>query len=124
MREERGQLAGDQTVQGAYTLWGSVAGDVTVVKGGKFYLRGSIYGNLIIENGGRCHIFGNLKGSMTIHAGSKVIHSGLISGDAVNRGGRLYIEDTSSVQGRVKTFDGKTTIAPGAQVVGVARPRA
>ena len=31
MREERGQLKGDQVVSEPYTLWGSVSGNITVV---------------------------------------------------------------------------------------------
>jgi cytoskeletal protein CcmA (bactofilin family) len=108
MREERGQLKGNLDVKEPYTLLGSVGGDVTVRDGGKFYHRGSIYGNLIVEYGGRVHIFGNVKGTVTVKKGAKVIHSGAIGGDAVNLGGRLYIEPTATVMGKVKTKDGDT----------------
>jgi cytoskeletal protein CcmA (bactofilin family) len=114
MREERGQVSGNVDIDDLYTLWGSIAGNVRVLSGGKFYLRGTIYGNLLVDNGGRCHIWGNLKGNLEVMPGSKVIHSGLISGDAINRGGRLYIESCATVGGRVKTIDGKTQIDKGA----------
>src|ERR1700710_5073 len=112
MREERGQVAGPLVVHEAYTLWGSVGGDVIVVEGGKFYMRGSIYGNLRVEYGGRVHIFGNITGDLTVARGSKVIHSGLIGGDATNEGGRLYIDATATISGKIKTLKGETKQEP------------
>jgi cytoskeletal protein CcmA (bactofilin family) len=116
MREERGNLAGNQVISEPYTLWGSVAGDVTAAKGSKFYLRGAIYGNLIVSRGGRVHIFGNISGSLMVAEKAKVIHSGMLGGDAINNGGRLYIDGTAKVLGKVKTNAGETTIEPQAQV--------
>jgi len=103
MREERGQLSGDQLVYEPYTLWGSVGGDVRVIQGGKFYLRGAIYGNLTVEYGGRVHVFGNVTGNLVVQRGAKVIHSGVLGGDAVNEGGRLYFDATAKVMGRIKS---------------------
>jgi len=116
MREERGHLAGDVSINEAYTLWGSIAGDVHVGKGGKFYLRGAIYGNLNVLPGGRVHVFGNVSGNLTVAEKTKVIHSGTLGGDAVNRGGRLYIDASGKVMGKVKTLEGETTIEPQAQI--------
>ena len=113
MREERGQVSGDVVVYEPYTLWGSVGGDVKVIKGGKLYVRGNIYGNLLVESGGRVHIFGNVLGDLTVEAKAKVIHSGVLGGDAINNGGRLYIEAASKVQGKIKNKPGaETTIEP------------
>ncbi len=86
MREERGKLSGDCTIDEQYTLWGMIVGNVTVGEDGKFYLRGSIYGDLTVQYGGRVHIFGNLQGSLLVMRGAKVIHSGLVGGDITNRG--------------------------------------
>lgn len=108
MREERGNISGNVTINELYTLWGSIAGDVTVVDGGKFYLRGSIYGSLIVEKGGRVHIFGNIQGDLTVNKHAKVIHSGVVGGDANNNGGRLLVERESRVNGKVKTKEGET----------------
>ena len=108
MREERGQVAGDLVVYEKFELWGNVGGNVTVVSGGKFYLRGAILGNLIVENGGRVHIFGHVHGDVTLHENTKLIHSGVIGGDLVNDGGRLFIERVAKVNGRVKTRKGET----------------
>ena len=110
MREERGQIHGNQTISERYTLWGSIGGDVRVVEGGKFYLRGSVYGNLNVEHGGRVHIFGNLQGNLVVHRGAKVIHSGLVGGSVTNMGGRLHLELISRVHGDVKTKSGETTV--------------
>jgi cytoskeletal protein CcmA (bactofilin family) len=113
MREERGQLSGDVVVYEPFTLWGSVGGNVTVIQGGKFYLRGSIYGDLLVEHRGRVHIYGNLTGNLTVSQGAKVIHSGVIGGDAINNGGRLFVDAGAKIVGKIKTKNsGETTIDP------------
>ncbi len=122
MREERGTIAGPLVVHEPFTLWGTVGGDVTVVEGGKFYMRGSIYGDLNVEYGGRVHIHGNIAGSLKVARGTKVIHSGVIVGDAINEGGRLYIDATAKVEGKIKTIKGETKIEP-VQVIPGARRR-
>jgi predicted acyltransferase (DUF342 family) len=122
MREERGTIAGPLVVHEPFTLWGTVGGTVTVVEGGKFYMRGSIYGNLNVEYGGRVHIYGNIAGNLKVARGSKVIHSGVIVGDAVNEGGRLFIDANAKVHGKIKTIKGTTKIEP-VQVVPGARRR-
>jgi cytoskeletal protein CcmA (bactofilin family) len=116
MREERGNLGGNIVITEPYTLWGSIAGNVTASDGAKLYVRGAIYGHLTVTPGGRVHIFGNISGNVTIAVKTKVIHSGIIGGDAINNGGRLYIDATAKVLGKVKTYDGQTTIEPKAQV--------
>jgi len=115
MREERGQLSGDVTVYEPFNLWGNVGGNVNVIEGGKFYVRGAVYGNLIIEYGGRCHIFGNVFGNVTVKRGGKLINSGVIGKDAVNEGGRLFIDAGATVMGKVKTKKGDTVIDPKAK---------
>lgn len=109
MREERGKLSGDCTIDELYTLWGMIVGNVTVANGGKFYLRGSIYGDLTVDYGGRVHIFGNLQGNLIVNRGAKVIHSGLVGGDISNRGGRIFIELAAKSMGKIKTKSGETT---------------
>ena len=110
MREERGAVAGDLVVDEPYTLWGSVGGTVTVVDGGKFYMRGSIHGDLNVEYGGRVHVFGNVAGSLKVTRGTKVIVSGTILGDAVNEGGRLFVDLAGEVRGKVKAIKGETKV--------------
>lgn len=109
MREERGKLTGDVVINELYTLWGMIVGDVKVVEGGKLYLRGSIYGNLVVAEGGRAHIFGNLQGKLVVREDAKVVHSGVIGGDILNRGGRIYIDLAAKTLGKIKTKDGETT---------------
>lgn len=113
MREERGQIAGDFTVAEPLELTGSVGGNVFVVDGGKFYLRGAIYGNLIVERGGRVHIYGQVKGDVTLMEKTKLIHSGVIGGNLVNDGGRLFVDRASKVGGKVKTHSGETKFEGG-----------
>jgi cytoskeletal protein CcmA (bactofilin family) len=108
MREERGTISGDVRVFEPFTLWGSISGNVTVIQGGKFYVRGSIYGSLTVEYGGRVHIFGNVSGKLTVMRGAKVIHSGVVGGDALNDGGRLYIESMARILGELDTINGET----------------
>lgn len=112
MREERGQVAGDVLVYEPYTLWGSIGGNVRVIERGKLYVRGTIYGNLTIEYGGRCHIFGRVTGILTVHHGAKIIHSGVLAGDCVNEGGRIFIDRTAQVLGKIKTKKGETKVEP------------
>jgi len=109
MREERGQLAGEVIVYEPFNLWGSVGGRVKVVQGGKLYVRGAVYGDLIVEYGGRAHVLGNVTGNLVVHRGAKVIHSGILGGDAVNEGGRLFIQAASKIHGKVKTKKGETS---------------
>jgi len=109
MREERGKLSGDCQIDELYTLWGMIVGNVTVVDEGKLYLRGSIYGDLTVENGGRAHIFGNLQGTLIVKRGAKVIHSGIVGGDILNRGGRIFIDLGAKTMGKIKTKTGETT---------------
>jgi cytoskeletal protein CcmA (bactofilin family) len=116
MREERGNIAGDIVIKEPYTLWGSIAGTVTALEGSKFYMRGAIYGNLEAENGGRIHVLGNISGNVAVKPGSKVIIGGNIGGDVINHGGRLFIENTAHVLGKVKTHSGETKIEPEAKV--------
>jgi cytoskeletal protein CcmA (bactofilin family) len=111
VREERGTIGGDYVVNEALELWGSVGGNVTVAEGGKLYLRGAVYGDILIEYGGRAHIFGRVIGNLTVKRGAKVIHSGVLGGDAINLGGRLYIENTATIMGKVKTVKGETKIS-------------
>lgn len=110
MREERGRIAGDMVVNEPLELWGSVGGSVTVVDGGKCYVRGAIYGDLIVQQGGRVHVFGNITGNLIVHEGAKVIHSGVIGRDAINEGGRLVVEATSKVMGKIRTKSGDTRL--------------
>lgn len=117
MREERGQLRGDQVIDQAYTLWGAIAGNVTAIQGAKFYARGVIYGNLTVLHGGRVHVYGNITGTLTVKDGAKVIVSGAIGKDAVNLGGRLYLDNAATVHGKVITEDeGETQVDPEAKI--------
>jgi len=116
MREERGQLRGDQVISEPYTLWGSIAGNTTAAKGSKLYVRGTIYGDLDVLVGGRVHVYGKITGHLTVKDGAKVILSGVVGKNAVNEGGRLYIDNNAEVMGRVMTSDGETQIDPNAKV--------
>lgn len=115
MRDERGNIAGAVTIKEPYTLWGSIAGKVTVVDGSKFYMRGAIYGDMDVQDGGRVHVLGNISGSIYVHEGAKVVMGGNVGGDCHNLGGRLYIEATGSVLGKVKGYQGETRIESGAK---------
>src|SRR3954465_318232 len=111
MREERGQIRGNQVIDEPYTLWGSIAGGVTAVKGSKFYVRGTIYGDLTVLHGGRVHVSGKGPGHLLVKGGAKVIVSGLIGGDAANEGGRMFIDSLGQVQGHtLTTEDGETVV--------------
>jgi hypothetical protein len=74
-------------------------------------MRGAVYGDILVEYGGRLHIFGRVVGTLTVKRGAKVIHSGVLGGDAVNQGGRLFIETTSVINGKIKTIKGETKVS-------------
>jgi len=116
MREERGQLSGNQVIAEPVDLWGSISGNVTILNGGKVYVRGAIFGHLNVEDGGRVHIYGNVTGNLTVEAGAKVINSGIIGGDAINNGGRLFIDNMGSVHGRIRRNAGETQVDDNAKV--------
>src|SRR4051794_35780430 len=117
MREERGQLRGNQIIEEAFTLWGTIAGDVTAINKSKFYCRGTIYGDLTVSYGGRVHVYGTVTGSLIVKDGAKVIVSGHIGDNAVNEGGRLYIDASAIVGGKVIAVDeGETQVDPKATI--------
>lgn len=117
MREERGQLRGNQIIEEAYTLWGTIAGDVTAINKSKFYARGTIYGDLSVLHGGRVHVYGTVTGNLIVKDGAKVIVSGHIGKDAINEGGRLYIDASAIISGRVIGEEtGETQVDPKAQI--------
>jgi cytoskeletal protein CcmA (bactofilin family) len=112
VREERRQLVGDQTIAEPLDLRGSVAGNVTVVAGGKVYVRGAIHGDLIIQDGGRVHLYGAVQGNVRVEAGAKLIHGGVVGGNLINAGGRLHIQRSARTEGKIKESDGETTREP------------
>src|SRR4051812_5283114 len=112
MREERGTLAGDQLITEDVEIMGSIGGNLTVGEGGKVYLRGAVYGDILVDYGGRLHIFGRATRTLTVNRGGKAIHSGVLGGDVVNMGGRIFIEDTATITGKIKTKKGETKVAP------------
>lgn len=112
MREERGKIQGDLVIFEPYELWGSITGNVKIMEGGKVYVRGAIYGDLDVQRGGRVHVFGNVSGNLTVHREAKVIHSGVLGGEALNLGGRLYIDHMGRVVGRIHTKAGETRVDP------------
>jgi len=116
MREERGTLNGNQIVSEPLDLWGTISGDLMVVDGGKVYIRGAVYGHLKVAHGGRVHIYGNVSGNLVVLEGAKVIHSGVLGGDAINEGGRMFIDGSARVRGRVRTESGETKVDSKAQI--------
>jgi cytoskeletal protein CcmA (bactofilin family) len=116
VREERGQIPGDVIVYEPFTLWGAIGGDVRVIERGKLYIRGAVYGDVVVEYGGRMHVFGRITGTLTVHRGAKVIHSGVVGGDIVNRGGRVFIDHVAKIMGKVRTEKGETTVQPAPRV--------
>ncbi len=50
--------------------------------------------------------------------GAKVIVSGVIGGDCLNQGGRLYIDESARIMGKVRTRKGETKVDSKAQVGG------
>ena len=104
MKEERGRIDGDITIDEPYTLWGGVTGDLRIVEGGKVYVRGNVAGDIIMEFKGRAHIFGHIGGNLMLFRGAKVVLSGVCAGNASNNNARLFIDEHGQVLGKVKTI--------------------
>ena len=68
-------------------------------------------------------MFGSVAGSLKVARGTKVIVSGTINGDAVNEGGRLYVDLAGEVKGKVKTLKGETKGGRQADRRPAGRPR-
>ena len=63
-----------------------------------------------------------VRDGMVVHTrGTKVIHSGILMGDAVNEGGRLYVDAQAQIRGKVKTHKGETKIEPKPTIPGARR---
>ena len=103
MREERGRVVGDLTIDEPFTLWGGVTGDLRIVEGGKVYVRGHVGGDLIVDFGGRVHTFGHIAGNLIMFRGSKVILSGVVGGNATNDNARLFIDKHGRVLVKIRT---------------------
>ncbi|HSI31984.1 MAG TPA: hypothetical protein VK986_00210, partial [Tepidisphaeraceae bacterium] len=73
-------------------------------------MRGAVYGDLIVESGGRCHNFGNISGNLIVHENTKVIHSGVVGKDVINEGGRLVVDATAKVMGKIRKKSGETKL--------------
>ena len=103
MKEERGRINGDITINEPYTLWGTVGGDLRVVEGGKVYVRGNVVGDLICDFKGRVHVYGHVGGDIILFRGAKLILSGVCAGNVQNQNARFYTDENGQVLGRVKT---------------------
>lgn len=116
MREDRSNLVGNQEFAEAVDFWGSITGNLNITDGGKVYLRGNVYGSVLVSDGGRTHIFGQVTGDLVVEKGAKVILEGIVGRDAINRGGRLYVEASAKILGKLKRRDGETHVDSKAQV--------
>ncbi|MEL7240512.1 MAG: hypothetical protein AAGK78_16770, partial [Planctomycetota bacterium] len=103
VKEERGRVDGDITINEPYTLWGSVTGDLRVVEGGKVYVRGNVGQDLIVDFKGRVHVYGHVGGNIVLFRGAKLILSGVCAGNVENKNARFYTDEHGKVLGKVKT---------------------
>ena len=87
----------------------------------KFYMHGESTATSPSNTAVESHIFGNITGNLKVARGSKVIHSGTLVGDATNEGGRLYVDATAKIHGKIKTLKGETKIEPVPTVPGARR---
>lgn len=96
MRTDRGTLEGDQIVSDVLTVFGMVAGDVTVAPGGYLVLFGLIAGHLRIQPHGRANISGTVAKSVTNDGTLRV--AGIIQ-ESLDGAGETLIEQGSFVNG-------------------------
>ena len=98
MKQVSGMINGDYTVHGKLDLTGMVSGTVRVASDGSFHLHGTVTKDLILETGSRAAL------------------DGTVTGNVINRGGRLELR--GSVGGSVRHESGETLISPKALVEG------
>jgi cytoskeletal protein CcmA (bactofilin family) len=67
--------------------------------------RGQIGGDVVVYE--PFTLWGSVTGNITLHRGAKVVHSGMCGGDFINEGGRLFIESTAKVMGKIKNVNEK-----------------
>lgn len=96
MNTEHGKLEGDIEISSELKLHGMITGNAIVKNGGVLHLHGMVSRNLIVEPGGIANI------------------PGMVSGDAINKGGELYISGT--IVGRLVKEAGITNVEPNAAI--------
>lgn len=96
MNTEHGKLEGDIEISSELKLHGMITGNAIVKNGGVLHLHGMVSRNLIVEPGGIANI------------------PGMVSGDAINKGGELYISGT--IVGQLVKEAGITNVEPNAAI--------
>jgi cytoskeletal protein CcmA (bactofilin family) len=98
MREERGTIYGDLTVEDDLVLRSMVTGNVIVADGAHLELRGLIGGALRVDAGGVAAVHGTVSGPI-VNAGSVEVW-GMVHGSIEDVGGRLLLHPGCFVGGR------------------------
>ena len=96
MNTEHGKLEGDIEITSELKLHGMITGNAIVKNGGVLYLHGMVSRNLIVKPGGIANVLG------------------MICGDAINKGGELYISGT--IGGQLLKEAGITNVEPNATI--------
>lgn len=92
LRTESGKIDGPLQIDGPFTLFGMITGEVTVISGGGLTVNGMLGDSLSVEQGGWAII------------------NGSISGDVINNGGDIQIR--GSINGTVIENAGTTIVHP------------
>jgi hypothetical protein len=81
-------------------MTGLVRGDLFVRDNSVCEILGMVNGNILAERTGRAILRGYVTKSMKAAGGDVEVY-GLVGGDIVNEGGRVYVDKASVVRGRV-----------------------
>jgi len=93
---------------------GKIDGDLRVRE--EFALHGMITGTVIVEQSGILHLHGTVCQDLILEQGSRVDLHGMVTGNVLNRGGRLRVFGT--ITGALRHAAGQTLLDPKAVVRG------
>lgn len=96
MNTEHGKIEGDLEITSELKMHGMFTGDVTVKEGGYLIHHGMATKSLHIEAGAIVEILGTVSGNV-INRGGKLLVSGSISGQVIEQGGETTITENASV---------------------------
>ncbi len=94
-------------------MTGLVRGDLFVRDGSTCEVIGMVTGNLLAERTGKAVLKGMVSKSAKATGGDLEVY-GLVAGDVVNEGGRVYIDKGSLVKGKVSGAVSDTPLPPAA----------
>jgi cytoskeletal protein CcmA (bactofilin family) len=96
MNTENGKIEGDVEITFELKMHGMFLGNVTVKNGGYLILHGMATKSLVVEPGAAVEIFGMVIGNV-INNGGKLFIAGRVNGQIIENAGITNISDNASI---------------------------